>query len=245
MLTKDFAICIRVLDYSETSQIVTLFTQTNGKLSAIAKGSKRAKSAFDGPIEMFSFGEIVFSPQKNDKLAILTEFEQQPAIVIPGKNLSALNCALFTAELINQLTDEYDPHSELFENFLDFLRNVGECDNKPDSLKLLILFQLNLLKELGLKPILGKCSNCKSDYSQKWGEVYFSNTANGIICRDCEVSFADKTRFSRDAASCLADLKLIVDANKETLSEIEKVLVYHFMGILNKPLKMVKHIINS
>ncbi|MHC4155757.1 MAG: DNA repair protein RecO, partial [Planctomycetota bacterium] len=56
MLTKDEAICIRAVDYSETSQIVTFFTRANGKVGAIAKGSKRPKSAFDGAIEVFSHG---------------------------------------------------------------------------------------------------------------------------------------------------------------------------------------------
>ena len=53
MLTKDTAICIRTVDYSETSQIVTFFTRAKGKLTAIAKGSKRPKSAFDGTVEIF------------------------------------------------------------------------------------------------------------------------------------------------------------------------------------------------
>ncbi|MHC4433863.1 MAG: DNA repair protein RecO, partial [Planctomycetota bacterium] len=48
MLTKDMAICIRAVDYSETSQIVTLFARDTGKIGAIAKGSKRPKSKFDG-----------------------------------------------------------------------------------------------------------------------------------------------------------------------------------------------------
>ena len=61
MLTKDTAICIRAVDYSETSQILTFFSRDNGKFSAIAKGSKRPKSAFDGPIEIFAYGKIVFT----------------------------------------------------------------------------------------------------------------------------------------------------------------------------------------
>ena len=77
MLTKDAAICIRAVDFSETSQIVTFFARANGKVSVIAKGSKRAKSAFDGPIEILSFGKIVFSNSTREKLSTLTEFEQQ------------------------------------------------------------------------------------------------------------------------------------------------------------------------
>jgi len=74
MLVKDTAICIRAVDYSETSQIVTFFTRATGRISAIAKGSKRPKSKFDGPIELFSCGNIVFSDSNKEKLATLTEF---------------------------------------------------------------------------------------------------------------------------------------------------------------------------
>ena len=122
MLTTDSAICIRAIDYSETSQIVTLFTRTTGKISAIAKGSKRAKSAFDGPLEIFSAGEIVFSHRENQKLATLTEFEQKPIFAGLRKNLAPLNAALFAAELVNELTDQYDPHKGLFEIFSQFLQ---------------------------------------------------------------------------------------------------------------------------
>jgi len=124
MLTKDAAICIRTVDYSETSQIVTFFTRAAGKISAIAKGSKRPKSAFDGPIEVFSYGKIVFSDSTREKLATLTEFEQQPGFTHLRNNLFALNCSLFAAELLNNLTDDYDPHPQLFDNFLQFLKST-------------------------------------------------------------------------------------------------------------------------
>ena len=70
MLTKDHAICIRAVDYSETSQIVTLFTKQNGKIGAIAKGSKRPKSSFDGPIELFAYGRIIFTHSDDAILAM-------------------------------------------------------------------------------------------------------------------------------------------------------------------------------
>ncbi len=75
MITKDTAICIRAIDYSETSQILTFFTRDTGKIGAIAKGSKRPKSSFGGPFEIFSYGKIVFAESNKDKLSTLTEFE--------------------------------------------------------------------------------------------------------------------------------------------------------------------------
>jgi len=293
VLTKDTAICIRAVDYSETSQIVTFFARAAGKISAIAKGSKRPKSAFDGPIEIFSYGKIVFSDSNKEKLATLTEFAPAPALAFARKrggagftglssNLFTLNCCLFAVELLNKLTHDYDPHPQLFDDFLQFLENTQSlildsrlsipdnqsltsiqqpCPGAPGSsieiLALLILFQLSLLKEVGLRPVLNACANCKTRYaslacperSRREGrktrdEVYFSSSANGLVCRDCESSFPDKVRLSQTAANCLSNLKLLAESQEKTLNEIETVLVGHFTELLGRKPKMAKYILN-
>jgi DNA repair protein RecO (recombination protein O) len=243
MLTKDSAICIRTTDYSETSQIVTFFTKANGKISAIAKGSKRPKSSFEGPIEIFSHGTIVFSDSKKEKLATLTEFQQQIGFESFAANLFALNCASFAAELVNKLTNEFDPHPGLFDSFLNFLKNTSQTSGKNNTILLLILFQLSLLKEVGFKPILNACANCKRIFSAGWSETYFSHLSNGLICKDCEDSFPDQIRLTRNTAACLADLKLTANANERALNEIERLLIDHFTEILHHRPKMAKYIL--
>ena len=245
MLTKDHAICIRTVDYSETSQIVTFFTKSSGKISVIAKGSKRPKSAFEGPIEMFSHGKIVFSDSTRKKLVTLTEFQQQSGFTALAADLFALNCSLFAAELTDKLTDEHDPHTGLFDGLLQFLQNAQDAKGKPDALLSLILFQLTLLKEIGLKPVLNACANCKNPVLAGGDDTYFSSLANGLICRDCEASFPDKIRLSKKVAGCLSNLKLIADADGKTLNEIENLLIQHFTEILQKQPRMAKYIMKS
>jgi DNA repair protein RecO (recombination protein O) len=261
MLTKDTAICLRTTDYSETSQIVTLFTRAAGKINAIAKGSKRPKSAFDGPLEVLSSGQIVFSDSSREKLANLTEFQQTPAFSCTAENLFAMNCCLFAAEMVNALTHDYDPHPKLFDAFSQFLQNANErqatSDEKRDVLSLLILFQLTLLKEVGLFPVLNACTNCKTQYASRNTpcchsrasgnphQFYFSSSANGLICTDCEASFPDKIKLTKNTADCLADSKRIPEANEKTLDEIQQVLVKHFTEILHRPPKMAKYVLSS
>ena len=251
MLTKDLAICIRAVDYSETSQIVTFFAKATGKIDAIAKGSKRPKSPFDGPIEVLSHGNIVFVDSAGEKLATLTEFQQQPTLINLRDNLSVLYACLFAAELLSNLTDDYDPHPELFDSFLEFLHNANEPhsvgDRQRDIMALLILFQLSLLREVGLQPILNQCVNCKARYKIRDTryEYYFSSSANGLICRDCEPSFPDKIRLTKEASACLSSLKRIPDSAEKTLKEIEKVLIHHLTGLLGRTPKMARHIIKS
>jgi DNA repair protein RecO (recombination protein O) len=254
MLIKDSAVCIRAVDYSETSQVVTLFARATGKISAIAKGSKRAKSAFDGPIEVLSSGCAVFSDSQKEKLAVLTEFQQQPGPASLRNNLHVLNCCLFAAELLGGLTHDYDPHPDLFDAFTQFLQDAcrPQTSGSPpqadrEVLSLLILFQLTLLKEVGLQPVLDRCANCKTRYEIRNTryEIYFSSSANGLICKDCEAAFAEKTKLSKSAAGCLINLKMIARAEQKTLNEIEKTLVHHFTEILGRPPKMAKHILRG
>lgn len=246
MLTKDFAICIRAVDYSETSQIVTFFARSAGKISTIAKGSKRPKSPFGGPIEIFSCGNIVFSDTGADKLATLAEFEP----IFDGQDgtglqndLFTLNCCFFAVELLGKLTEDYDPHPELFDIFLQFLRDVKAGENRHRILALLVLFQLAMLKEIGVQPVLYYCTNCKTSYQlqSSGGEIFFSSQANGMICRDCQGAFPDRIRLSQPAANCLADLKMIAHVQLQTLNEIEKILIAHFTGILGHQPKMIKY----
>jgi len=237
MLTKDRAVCIRATDYSETSQVVTLFARLSGKIRAIAKGSKRPKSAFDGPLETLSFGAIVFCASHKDKLATLTEFQPQPVRGELRRNLLALHSVLSAAELLDLLMDEYDPHVELFDHFIRFLQDVEEGQvgtARRDIMIRLILFQLVLLHEVGLRPVLNACANCKRPFSGDWRESYFSASANGLICRDCEMNYPDKARLSVKAVNTLADVKRIAHAEDKTLDEIERVLIRHFTEILGR-----------
>ena len=79
-----------------------------------------------------------------------------------------MNSALFAAELIENFTTHSDPDDELFEDVITLLQNLNEeaaADrNKKNILINLIIFQLNLLIKIGLKPLITGCANCKNDY---------------------------------------------------------------------------------
>jgi DNA repair protein RecO (recombination protein O) len=243
MLKKDEAICIRTLDYSETSQIVTLFAREHGKLDAMARGSKRAKSPFDGPIEIFSYGQIVFSEKGDQKLATLAEFAQQPRFLGLRKKLFALNCSLFAAELIESFTLEFDPYPELFDVMQEFLESQMAQTQDFASLRVLIVFQLELLRQIGSGLILDHCANCKMPYDPQWPAAYFSSSSHGLICRDCEASFSDKIRLDKTAVSFLTT-EHTENAERigiSVLQQIEKMLIGHFTQLMHHIPKMAAY----
>ncbi|MCJ7728967.1 MAG: DNA repair protein RecO [Sedimentisphaerales bacterium] len=251
MLTNDQAICIRAIDYSETSQVATFFTRQTGKVTVIAKGAKRPRWPFGGPIEVFSCGKIVFSDSDRDKLATLVEFEPLAGIVdssVLAGDIFVLNCCLFAAELVNVLTKDYDPHPGLFDSMLLFFRDASRRKvPKADQtiiLVRLVLFQLELLREIGLYPVLEFCVNCRNPFSVRWPEVYFSNSAKGLICRDCQGPFPDKIRLTQQGAKCLADAKSLASAEDLTVKQVEDILIQYITDALGRPPKMAKYILN-
>ena len=170
MQTKDTAICLRAVNYSETSQVVTLLTLENGKVGAMAKGSRRAKSSFDGPIEVFSFGDVMFTVKDSGgQLATLTEFNQQPRFRLLSQNLNALNAALFAAELTEKFLEDHDPHPPLFDKYIKFLETVQKTKEASQILAWLILYQLRLLEETGVMPVFDVCVNCGTTVSNHPG----------------------------------------------------------------------------
>ena len=87
------------------------------------------------------------------------------------------------------------------------MQNQIDAENHQQSLAELISFQLMLLRQIGSGLVLDHCANCKTAYNSKWPTVYFSSSSHGLICRDCEASFADKIRLDKTAAEFLAGLK--------------------------------------
>jgi DNA repair protein RecO (recombination protein O) len=243
MLINDSAICIRAIDFSETSQVVTFFTRQTGKVTLMAKGSKRTRSAFGGTIEMFSCGKVVFSDSGRDKMGTLVEFEhiaEMPGTSAIAGDIGTLNCCLFAVELVNLLTTDFDPHPGLFDALLAFLNEVSR--GKKNALTPLVIFQLKLLREIGLSPVFEFCVNCKNHFDKQLHQVYFSNNARGLICRDCQGAFPDCVAITKKAVNCLADVNSIASADERTIEQIEGILISYFTDILGRAPKMAKYI---
>jgi DNA repair protein RecO (recombination protein O) len=243
MLIKDRAICIRAVDYSETSQVVTFFARDLGKVGAMAKGAKRPKSPFGGPIEMFSYGEMVMTDHPNAKLATLTEYQPRYDVVRGlSANLAAYHASILATELVDKLTQDRDPHPGLFDGFLRFL---DETVTTQAIVPALIQFQWVLLREIGLQPVLDACVNCRLPYSETWPQCYFSSSANGLVCRDCEGAFEDRMALTQAVARAMTDSGSLDQADRKVLGAMERLLIGHFTNLLNHRPKTAGYVIKT
>jgi len=263
MHVKDQAICLRAVNYSDTSQVVTLLCRQSGKVAAMAKGSRRAKSAFDGAIEVFSCGPAVFvQKDTGGQLANLTEFTQQPRFRKLASRLVSLNAGLFAAELTEAFLEDRDPHPALFDKLLKFLETVQDSEDEPSVWAWLILYQVRLLEETGIAPVWDRCVNCSAplnissvtqpDKSRvgkahptkgaaSHPKIYFSSRNNGLLCAACEPTFVEKRAVDPKIVLALQRPALLPKTDFETLKTAERLMIYHLTELLHKPPRMAKY----
>jgi DNA repair protein RecO (recombination protein O) len=153
MRFKDHAICIRHLDWSETSQIVALLTREHGKVRGLAKGSRRTSKSsvqrYSGGIDLLTRGEIVGIIKPSTDLATLTEWDLQEPFRHLHADLSAQWIAMYAADVVNSLMADHDPHPVTFEELGVLLGSLGNAA-KPQAA--LARFQWRMLEDLGYKP---------------------------------------------------------------------------------------------
>jgi len=229
---SDQAIVLRLSDYSETSQIVTLFTATNGLARLIAKGVRRgSRTRTAVGLDLLEHGELSYAPPRGQAgLGTLTEWVQRDAFIGLRSAPLGLYGGLYAAELVSALTEEYDSHPPLFTALLSTLRELVQMQ---DPAATIVRFQINLADAIGYGPNLDECVGCGRPGGQG-GPVHFSSTAGGLLCRDCEMHHVEKRRVS---AAMLAQ-----PPSAGPTGQWFELLDYHFSQVAGRSFKAAEWI---
>ena len=189
-LANDRCICLRRIEYSETSQILLLFSRDHGTMRVIAKGAHRRTKAgaskFDGGIDLLDIGEAVFTHDPQRDLGTLTEWSLREGHPELRKSLRGLYLGMYAAELVAMLIEEHDPHPELFDRLESCLLELGTGRAEETFLA----FELDLLRETGYLVELNACVGCGQVLTD--GTIFFSPASSGVVCRNCEGAFPDR-----------------------------------------------------
>jgi DNA repair protein RecO (recombination protein O) len=190
-LADDRCICLRKVEYSETSQILTLFGRQHGLMRVIAKGAHRTTKAgsskFGGGIDLLDAGQAVFTLDPERDLGTLTEWKLQDGHLELRRNLRAMYLAQYAAELVGFLIEEHDPHVDLFDRLEQTVTDLAT----PRQEESFLSFELDLLRETGYLAELAACVGCNSTLTER-EPAFFSAGRGGVVCRNCEGVIPDR-----------------------------------------------------
>jgi DNA repair protein RecO (recombination protein O) len=179
---KTEGIVLRSLRYGEADRILHLYTPDRGRIGAIAKGVRRARSRFGGRLEPFFRLNLVLYEGRGD-LFTVTSAETVAAHPRLREDARALDGAARACEAVARVFDDGDPHSgvyHLLANELALLDGDPARAGRPNALA----FRLKLLLAAGFAPHLAACASC----GEREHLVGFSGAAGGVVCAACEAS---------------------------------------------------------
>ena len=235
---KTQATIIKRKNFGEADRLMTLYTERNGKVKAIAKGVRRSKAKMVGHMELFYLVDLQMAEGKN--LDIVTSAEIINEFAQIRNNQQLTNQAYFMSELVDGLTHENEPHQEVFDLLISSLMHLNQ---KKDA-SIISFFVFKLLAFLGHEPQLFQCVKCHSKLSEN---NYFSNHLGGVLCEDCYKADLGSFRitvlaikslrlFSQNEIAILDKLKI----DDKIKKEVGQLVINFAQYILEKPIKSLR-----
>jgi len=241
---KTRAIVLRLVDFSESSCVVTLFTEDFGKIGALAKGARRPKGPFESALDLLAVCRIVFIRKSSDPIDLMTEAKLQRRFPAAAPALSRLYAGYYVAELLQELTDLGDPHPELF---CEAERTLQNLDQDADVSETVLRFEVTTLRLLGFLPSLDKCVVCGKTVANK-GRVLFGQMAGGVLCRGCRGGQKQVVSLSEGVLETLRRLaELDPDSGtspveRRSRGELRGLLNHYLSNLLGRQPRMHKYL---
>jgi len=220
---KTEAVVLRSMRYGEADRILHLYTPDRGRVSAIAKGVRRARSRFGGRLEPFFRLRIELHEGRGELLTVTGAQTVDGHAHLRG-NARALDAAARACDAVGRLFETSEPHPGVFNLLCRklLLLDGGEGDGHSSGRAAALAFRLKLLLAAGLAPQLGACATCgESEHL-----VGFSGMAGGVVCAACEAgSFPlgqEAYHFMTEALG--RPLGESPDASEPALGEVERAI---------------------
>jgi len=242
---KTTAIVLRLIEFSETSLVATMFSRDFGKISGLAKGARRPKSAFEGALDLLAVVRIVFIHKSSDVLDLFTEGKLERRFRAANRDLSRLHAGYYVAELLNELTDEGDPYPELYDAADTALSAI---DGDGMVAKEILRFELTALTHLGHLPTFHECAGC-GEPTPIAERMTFGHLAGGVLCNRCQSGQRQVAEVSGKVIEILrtySDLNYVGWENEEFSSgafgEMRGLVNHYLTNLIGKRLKMHTHL---
>ena len=179
---KTEAIVLRSIRYGEADRILHLYTPQHGRIGAIAKGVRRARSRFGARLEPFFHVRSVLHDGRGD-LFTVTSVDTVATHASLRDRADTLDAAARCCDAVTRLFETTSPHPEVFtllSNELAVLSSTPSLAGPANGLA----FRLKLLLAAGILPQLGACASCgEPEHLQG-----FSAAAGGVVCGSCEAA---------------------------------------------------------
>ncbi len=234
------AIVLRSVPYGEADRVVTLLGKSTGRVSAMARGSRKSQRRFGGGLGLGARGDATLRERPGSAMASLESFDLADARLGLGTDLGRTAHAAYAVELCDRLCAAHQADPALFDWLDEFL---GRLTGAGATLARLRVFELGLLKQLGIAPQTEACIACGrldlADEAARW-----QPERGGVVCKDCAHHGTWITAVCRRALTRLGRLNLgeaeAAELTREENKGCRDAIAAVLEGHLSRPLRSVE-----
>ncbi len=190
---------LRARPLGEADRIVTLFSTESGKLDAVAKGVRRAKSHLAGRLEFGNECELQMHRGRSLDIIVHADIVNAPwqSLVEPER--------FAVAQLVAELIDAFcEPALALPDVYALLSGMLGAIAASSAPRTLVPRFSFRLLSALGLEPPVDACVRCGLAFEDT--RAWVDGEAGGFICSRCRERWRDLVELDADDLRNLAEL---------------------------------------
>lgn len=181
-LYKEQGIVLRTVKLGEADRIVTLLTQANGKVRAVAKGVRKTRSRFGGRLEPFTHVDLLL--YRGRELDIVTQAEIITSFREIREDFTRFAAGEMVLEAVDRVAQERERSVRLFLLALSALRALATGGEAPSAVGDSFLLRLTSLA--GFRPALEGCAAC----GLPGPHARFSIHQGGVVCDGCRTGGA-------------------------------------------------------
>ena len=174
---KMSGIIISESNLGDYDKMLTMLTPGLGKISCVAKGARRPKSALLAGTQLFCFGEYLM--YKGANTYNINSCDTIEVFYNLRTDLDKLNTAIEITKIIRNVTEENENCYRILQLYLNTLYTLSETDKNIELVD--STFKLKILCLLGFSPRINECVSCKENEDIR----YFSIKDNGFKCKKC------------------------------------------------------------
>lgn len=180
MIKKIKGIVIKEIDYKDTSKIIEVIT-SSGIYSIIAKGAKNVKSPLFSGTSYLSYSE--FCIYEKSSISTLKSVDLISVFKNAMKDIVKISASAYLVNLCVQVYKQNNS-SEIYDLLL---YGINKIDSGINTLGVVNIIEIKLLKYLGLELHLNGCTICGSKNIS-----YLSLDYSGYLCSSCTNAKMDK-----------------------------------------------------
>jgi DNA repair protein RecO (recombination protein O) len=177
------ALLVGRVEQGDSNLVLTLFTQTLGKVSALARNARNSKRRFAGSLEPMHTLSVELDDSGGDLMTLRESTLTTPRHHLIA-DLASMQCAGLALRWVRHAAPPRTVEPTLWRLLETLLTALDRPQNRLDPQVLLAEFGLQLLPALGWGLQLEQCVRCSRPCPAN-KKAYVSPQHGGLLCRNC------------------------------------------------------------